>query len=66
MGREFSAYTAELLFEVNKLNLLLKYLVVIEYRPWTEFVEESRKLTELRLLVAERCMKKAWMIKSFF
>jgi hypothetical protein len=66
MGREFSQYTEKLLAELGKLNLLLKYLVVLEDRAWSQFVEESRKLTELRLLIAERCMKKAEMIKKFF
>lgn len=54
------------MFELGKLNLILKYLVVIEPQQLGQLINESRKLTELRLMCATRCIKKSWAITSYF
>lgn len=66
VNRECKLYTEEVLFELSKLNLLLKYLVVVESKQLAAFIYDSRKLTELRLMAAVRCYRKSWAITQYF
>lgn len=61
----FSKNTEKLLFELSKLNILVKYVVSVGSKLDQE-LSSSRSLTEIRMMVAARCFKKAFEFKKFF
>lgn len=66
MQSEFEQYSKKIKLEIIKLNILLKYVIQIENANLKQLFRKSRRITELRLMVAERCMKKAEMLSRYF
>lgn len=52
--------------EITKLDLLLKHVIEIEKHGFRKAFRKSRRITELQLLVAMRCMKKAESLERLF
>lgn len=44
--------------ELNKISLLVEYMLIIRDKTAKETFNSSRKLSEMRLAIAQRCLRK--------